>query len=66
MADLQNGIGMTVPGIILVIAAIGLWIGMFMVKDKNLPVVMFFIGLICLGIGAPLLSYGVKALQKKE
>ena len=66
MADLKKGIGMTVPGIILVITGIVFFVSMFMVKDKNLPVVMFFVGLICVCIGAPLLSYGVKALKKKE
>jgi protein-S-isoprenylcysteine O-methyltransferase Ste14 len=62
--DKQQGIGMTVGGVILVVIAVGLFIGMYIVKDKNLPVIMFWVGAILLIAGFVLLfTYGIPALK---
>jgi hypothetical protein len=55
---------MTVGGVILVVIAVGLFIGMYIVKDKNLPVIMFWVGAILLIAGFVLLfTYGIPALK---
>jgi hypothetical protein len=61
--DKSSGIGMIVGAVIFLGIAIALWVGMYNVKDKNLPVVMFWVGVVFAFAAIPLFIYGPQALK---